>query len=112
MKPVDVNRSMYTDLNKEHNNKSPKFKIGNVRISKYENIFGKKITFQISLTKFLWLKKLKTLCHGHMLLVILVEKKLLECFSKKNYKKTNQKEFRFEKVIKKKPDELYVKWKQ
>ena len=87
MKPVDVNRSMYTDLNKEHNNKSPKFKIGNVRISKYENIFGKKITFQISLTKFLWLKKLKTLCHGHMLLVILVEKKLLECFSKKNYKK-------------------------
>ena len=53
MRPVDVNRSMYTDLNKEHNNKSPKFKIGNVRILKYKNIFGKKITFQISLTKFL-----------------------------------------------------------
>ena len=35
MKHVDVNRSMYTDLNKEHNKKSPKFKVGDVRISKY-----------------------------------------------------------------------------
>ena len=36
--------------------------------------------------------------------------KLLEHFLKKNYK-TNQQEFRIEKVIKKKGDKLYVKWK-
>ena len=30
---------------------------------------------------------------------------------KKNRKKTNQKEFRMEKVIKKKENKLYVKWK-
>ena len=30
---------------------------------------------------------LKILCHGHMLLVILTEKKLLENFVKKNSKK-------------------------
>ena len=30
---------------------------------------------------------------------------------KKNYKTTNQHEFRTEKVIKKKRDKLYVKWK-
>ena len=30
---------------------------------------------------------------------------------KKNCKKTNQKEFRMEKVIKKKENKLYVKWK-
>ena len=30
---------------------------------------------------------------------------------KKNYEETNQKEFRTEKVIKKKCDKLYVKWK-
>ena len=30
---------------------------------------------------------------------------------KKNCKKTNQKEFRTEKVIKRKGDKLYVKWK-
>ena len=37
-------------------------------------------------------------------------KKLLERF-KRNCKKTSQKEFRIEKVIKKKGDKLYVKWK-
>ena len=31
---------------------------------------------------------------------------------KKNYEETNQKEFRTEKVIKKKCDKLYVKWKR
>ena len=38
-------------------------------------------------------------------------KKLLEHFLKKNYKSTNQQEFKIEKVIKKKGDKLYVKWK-
>ena len=37
-----------------------------------------------------------------MLLMILTEKKLLEHFIKTNCKKTNQKEFRIEKVIKRK----------
>ena len=40
----------------------------------------------------------------------LTEKKLLEHFRKKNRKKTNQKELRFEKVIRKEGDKLYVKW--
>ena len=35
----------------------------------------------------------------------------MERFTKKNCKKTNQKEFRGEKVIKRKGDKLYVKWK-
>ena len=42
-----------------------------------------------------------------MLLEILVVKKLLECFTKKNRKKTNQKEFRIEKIIKGKDNKLY-----
>ena len=37
--------------------------------------------------------------------------KLLEHFMKKNCKKNDQQEFRIEKVIKKKGDKLYVKWK-
>ena len=44
-----------------------------------------------------------------MLLVILTVKKLLERFMKKNCKNTNKKEFRIEKVIKRKGDKLYVK---
>ena len=49
-----------------------------------------------------------------MLLVILMKKKLLKRFTKKNCKKKkkkNQKEFRVEKVIKRKGRKLYVKWK-
>ena len=46
-----------------------------------------------------------------MLLVILKEEKLLEHFQKRNCKKTNQKVFKFEKVIKRKGDKLNVKWK-
>ena len=37
-------------------------------------------------------------------------KKNLERFTKKNTKKANQKEFRVEKVIKRKCDKLHVKW--
>ena len=43
----------------------------------------------------------------HMLPVILKAKKLLEWF-----RKTNQKEFKIGKVIKRKGDKLYVKWKR
>ena len=45
MKPVDLKSSTYIDSNKEHNDKDPKFKIGDiVRISKYKNIFAKGYT--------------------------------------------------------------------
>ena len=43
--------------------------------------------------------------------MISMVKKLLERFMKKKLQKTNQKEFRIEKVIKRKEDKLYVKWK-
>ena len=51
-----------------------------------------------------------------MLLVNLKAKKFLESFTKKNCKnknkqKKNQKEFTAEKVIKRKGNKLYVKWK-
>ena len=46
-----------------------------------------------------------------MLSVISRVKKLLERFYEKELQKTNQQEFRIEKVIKKKGDKLYVRWK-
>ena len=42
--------------------------------------------------------------------MILMVKKLLEHFMKKELQKINQKEFRIEKIIKRKGDKLYVKW--
>ena len=40
-----------------------------------------------------------------------MDKKLLELFTKKSYKKINQKEFRTENVIKGKYNKIYVKCK-
>ena len=62
---------------------------------------------------------LEILCRGHMLLVILKANEFLELFTKTNCKKTkktkknnpNQKEFRVEKVIKRKGDKLHTKGK-
>ena len=48
---------------------------------------------------------------GYMLLMISMVKKLLEHFIKEELQKTSQQEFRIEKVIKRKGDKLYVKWK-
>ena len=86
MKPFDVRPRTYIDPSKEINEKDPKFKIGdNVRISKYKYVFAKGYP-PIGLKKFLWLKKLRILCRGHMVLIILMEKKLFEPFTKTNCK--------------------------
>ena len=71
-------------------------------------IFLQKAMFQIG-PKCLWLKNLKTLCRGHMFLVLLTLKKLLERFTKKELQKTNQKQFMKEGVIIRKVDKLDVK---
>ena len=78
MKPVDVKWNNYIEYRKEINNKNSRFKI--VILLEYQNIktFLQKDMFQIGLEKFLWLKKLKILCRGHILLVIITGKKLLE----------------------------------
>ena len=41
MKPIDVKSSTYIDTSREINDKKTKFKIGDVRISKYKNILAR-----------------------------------------------------------------------
>ena len=55
------------------------------------------------------IKKFKKLRRGHTLLVVLMEK--LERFTKSEFQKTNQKQFKVEKGIMEKSKKLYVKWK-
>ena len=43
--------------------------------------------------------------------MILTVKKITGTFYEKELQKTNQQEFRIEKVLKRKGDKLYVKWK-
>ena len=69
MKPADVKSNKYIDSSKEISDKDPKFKIGDlIRISKYKNIFAKSYVPNSSEEVFV-IKKLKTLCCGHMLVV-------------------------------------------
>ena len=110
MKPADVKLNTYIDSSKEI------LKVLTLKLViylEYQNTktFLQKAMSQIGLKKFLWLKKLKILFHGHTLLVILKEKKLLERLGKRHFKK-QIKEFRIEKVIKRKGDKLYFKWKK
>ena len=60
--------------------------------------------------KFLWLKKLKILYDGHVINDLNGEE-ITGSFCEKELQKTNQEEFRIQKIIKRKGDTLYVKWK-
>ena len=63
MNPVDVKSSTYINCSKEINDEDLKLVIS----LEYQNTktILQKAMFQIGLKKFLWLKKLKTLCRGH-----------------------------------------------
>ena len=101
IKPVDVKPSTYIYSSKKLMIKILNLKLVILLESQNIKTFLQKALFQIGLKKIFLLEKLKILFRGHMLLVILNAKRLLERFIKKNCKKTNQKEFRVKKVIKK-----------
>ena len=97
MKPVDVKSNTYIESSKEIINKHPKFKAGDtVRISKYKNIFAKGYTPNWSEEIFV-IKKVKNAVPWINVIMILMEKKLLERFTKTNYKKQTKKSLELKK---------------
>ena len=111
MKPVDVKDDMYIDFKKEINNKDPKFKVGDyVRISKYKNIFAKGYMPNWSEEIFI-IKKIKNTVPWTYVINDLNGEEIIGTFYEKELQGTNQQKFRIEKVIKRKGDKLYVKWK-
>ena len=108
MKPIDVQDNTYINIDKEVNNKDPKFKVGDhVRISKYKNIFGKGYTPNWSEEVFV----IKEIKNTFPWTYVINGEEIIGTFYEKELQKTNQEEFRIEKVIKRKDDKLYVKWK-
>ena len=102
MKPVDVKDNTYIDFKKEVNDKDPKFKVGDhVRISKYKNIFAKGYTPNWSEEVFV-IKKVKNTVPWTYVINDLNGEEIIGTFYEKELQKTNQKEFRIKKVIKKK----------
>ena len=102
MKPVDVKDNTYFGFKKEVNDKNPKFKIGDhVRISKYKNIFAKGYMPNWSEEIFI-IKKIKNTVPWTYVVKDLNGEKIIGTFYEIELQKTNQKEFRIEKVLKKK----------
>ena len=111
MKPVDVKDNTYIDVKKEINDKDPKFKVGDhVRISKYKNIFAKGYMPNWSEEIFI-IKKIKNTIPWTYVINDLNGKEIIGAFYENELQRTRQNEFRIEKVLKKKDDKLYVKWK-
>ena len=111
MKPIDVKDNTYINTDKGINNKDPKFKDGDHgRISKYKNIFAKGYTPNRSEEVFVF-KKLKNTVPCTYVINDLNGEEITGKFSEKYLQKTDQEEFRIEKVIKRKGDKIYVKWK-
>ena len=99
----------YHKTNENSNEKDPKFKIsGHVRIPKY--IFAKGYAPNWSEEMFV-VKKVKNTIPWTYLISDLNGKQIVGSFDEKELQKTNQKEFRIEKVIKRKRNKLCVKWK-
>ena len=111
MKPIDIRDDSFAEYNEESNEKDPKFEVGDhVRISKYKNIFAKGYTPNWSEEIFV-VKKIKNTVPWTYEINDLNKKLIIGSFYGKELQKTNQKEFRIEKVIKRKGNKLYVKWK-
>ena len=104
MKPIDVRDSTYIDFEKEVNDGDPKFKIGDhVKISKYKNIFAKGYMPNWSEEVFV-ISKIKNTVPCTYVINDLSREEIIGTFYEKELQKTDQKEFRMEKVLKKKGD--------
>ena len=111
MKPIDVKDNTYINIDKEVNDKDPKFQVGDhVRISKYKKNFAKGYTPNWPGEIFV-IKEIKNRVPWPCVINYLNDEQIIGTFYEKELQKTNQEKFRTEKVIKKKGNKLYVKWK-
>ena len=111
IKIIHVKDNTYIDFNKKINNKDPKFKIcDHVRISKYKTIFAKGYTSDQS-EEVILNKYVKNTLSWVDVISDLNYQEIFGTFYEKQLQKTNQEEFRIEKIIKREGNKLYVKWK-
>ena len=111
MKTSDVTSDSYPEYNEDSNVTKPKFKVGDhVRISKYKNIFAKGYTPNWSEEVFV-INKIKNIVPWTYAISDLNGEEITGRFYEKELQKTSQEKSRIEKVVKRKGDKLYVKWK-
>ena len=110
MMPIDVNDNTNIDCINDVNDKDLKFQVSDYAIiSKYKNIIAKGYAPNESEEVFA-IKKIKNTVPWKYVINDLNGEEIIGTFYQK-LQKTNQKEFRIEKVIKRKGSKIYVKWK-
>ena len=111
MKPIYVTSDSYAEHNEYSNVTKPKFKVcDHVPNSKQKNIFAKGYTKYWSQEVFV-VSKIKDTVPWTYVISDLNGGKIAGSFYKKELEKTSQEKFRIEKVIKRKGDKLYFKWR-
>ena len=111
MTPIDVADNTYINIDEEVNDESPKFKVGyHIRISKYKNNSAKGYSPNWYEEIFV-IKKVKNTFPWTYVINDLNGEQIIGTFYEKELRKTNQDEFRIEKVIKKRGNKLYIKLK-
>ena len=111
MKPIDLKSDSFAEYNEKSNEKDLKFKVGDyVRISKYKNIFAKGYAPNWSEEIFI-ITQIKNTVPWTYVINDLNGEEIVGSFYRKELQKANQKEFKIEKVIKRKGNKLYLKWK-
>ena len=112
MKPIDITDDYYVEYDENPNKKDPKFKVGDlVRIPKYKNIFAKGYIPNRSEEVFV-INKIKNKVPWTYVINDLNGEEIIRSFYEKELQKSSQKEFRIEKVLNRKGDKLYIKWKR
>ena len=110
-KPVDVTDDFYAKYNEDFNKKDPKLKVGDhVRVSKDKNIVAKGYAPNWSEEVFV-VRKIKNTVPWTYVIHDLSREEITGGFYEKELQTTSQKEFRIEKVLKRKGHKLYAKWK-
>ena len=108
MKPINVKDDSFAKYNEKSNEADSKFKVDDhVRILKFKNVFAKGYTHN-------WREEIFVVKKNSALDIYisdLNEEEIVGSFYEKELQKTNKKEFRIEKVIKRKGNKLYIKWK-
>ena len=111
MKPIDTKSDSFAEYNEESDKKDIKIKASdNFRISRFKNVFSKGYTPNWSEEIFI-VKKIKNTVPWTYVISDLNIEEIIGSFYEKEVQKTNRKEFRIEKVIKRKGNKLYLKWK-
>ena len=112
MKSIDVKDNTYINTDKEVNNKNPIFKIGDhLRISKYKTIFAEGY-IPNCFEEFFVIKEVKNTFAYTYIINDLNGEKIIGTFYEKELQNTSQEEFRIKKVIEKRGNKPYVKWKR